>query len=210
MTVETPSRPPTSERSFLFVLGSARRGGNSEALARRAARTLPPDVRQRWLHLGDLDIPRFEDLRHSGDGTYPEPVGDVGTLWAETLAATDLVVVSPLYWYSVSASVKLYLDHWSAWMRVPGTDFEGTMSGKRMWAVTAYASEDVTLVEPLLGTLRNSAARLRMHWAGALLANGSKPGQAMDSPGTAERAAEFFSPQAARPGTPVGAGAARE
>ncbi|WP_460707215.1 flavodoxin family protein [Myceligenerans halotolerans] len=184
--------PPAADRRILFVLGSARQGGNSEALARHAAAGLHPDVRQEWIRLSDLDIPHFEDVRHSGDGTYPEPVGDVATLWEETLAATDLVVVSPLYWYSVSASVKLYLDHWSAWMRVPGSDFEGTMSGKRMWAVTAYASDDVTLVDPLLGTLRNSAGRLRMHWGGALLANGSKPGQALDDPGTLERAAEFF------------------
>ncbi|MBE1876998.1 NAD(P)H-dependent oxidoreductase [Myceligenerans sp. TRM 65318] len=206
MTVETLHDAPADERRFLFVLGSAREGGNSESLARRAANFLPSHVRQEWIRLSDLDIPRFEDVRHSGDGTYTEPAGDAGTLWRQTLAATDLVVVSPLYWYSVSASVKLYLDHWSAWMRVPGTDFEATMGGKRMWAVTAYASDDVTLVDPLLGTLRNSAGRLRMHWGGALLANGSKPGQALDDPATLERAAEFFAAAGARTGTPVRAG----
>lgn len=208
MIEETRHHPPSTERRFLFVLGSARQGGNSEELARRAAAALPARVRQDWLRLADLDLPRFEDVRHSGDGTYPEPAGDLRTLWAHTLAATDLVVVSPLYWYSVSASVKLYLDHWSAWMRVPGTDFEEAMAGTRMWAVTAYASDDVTLVDPLLGTLRHSAARLRMDWGGALLANGSKPGQAVDSPGTRERAAGFFSLSPARPAAAVGAATA--
>ena len=34
-----------------------------------------------------------------------------------TLAATDLVFVAPVYWYSLPAAAKLYLDYWSAWLR---------------------------------------------------------------------------------------------
>ncbi|MEV6942631.1 NAD(P)H-dependent oxidoreductase [Streptomyces sp. NPDC051172] len=185
--------------SFLFVLGSTRRNGNSEALARRAAAALPESVEQEWIRLTDHPLPPFEDVRHTGTGIYKEPEGNARVLWQSTRKATDLVIVSPLYWYSLSASVKLYLDHWSGWMRVPGTDFVNDMRGKTMWGVTAYASVDAALADPLVGTLRNCADYLGMRWGGVLLANGTKPGQVLDDPAALDRAADFF----AREGTAV-------
>jgi NAD(P)H-dependent FMN reductase len=103
----------TDDRRFLFVLTSARRDGNSEALARIAAASLAPEVEQRWLSLLDLDLPPFEDIRHSGDGIYPQPDGPSRALLEATLWASDLVMVAPLYWYSIPARAKNYLDHWS-------------------------------------------------------------------------------------------------
>lgn len=185
------------DRSFLFLLGSSRRGGNTEELARRAAQGLPPGAAQRWLHLGEVPLPAFEDVRHSGDGTAPRPEGNGRLLLDATLAATDLVIASPLYWYSVSASVKLYLDHWSGWMRVPGLDFRARMAGRTMWGVSALASRDRTDADPLIGTLRNSADFLGMHWGGVLLGNGSAPGQVRCDRGALEDAAEFFARRSA-------------
>src|SRR5215813_5881410 len=106
--------PRMVTRSFLFLLASARKDGNTEALARRAASYLPADVDRRWIRLSDVPLPPFEDIRHVGDGRYPQQVGNERLLLDATLEATDLVVASPLYWYSVSASAKLYLDYWSA------------------------------------------------------------------------------------------------
>lgn len=161
---------------FLFLLGSSRVGGNTEALARSAAAGLTPDVEQTWLRLAELPMAPFRDVRHEGDGVYPEPVGNERKLLDASLAATDIVIASPLYWYSVSTSVKLYLDYWSAWMRVPGMDFRARMRGKTMWAITAHTANDLADVDPLLGTLRLSSGYLGMSWGGELLGYGSRPG----------------------------------
>ena len=165
--------------SFLFLLGSTREGGNTEDLARYAAEALPPDVEQTWLRLADLPLEPFKDLRHEGDGRYPHPVGNEQLLLDATLAATDLVIATPLYWYTMSTSVKLYLDYWTGWMRVPGLDFRDRMRGKRMWAVTAHTVEDLGKAEPMLGSLRLSADYMGMEWGGELLAYGNRPGQAI-------------------------------
>lgn len=127
----------TATRNFLFLLGSTRSGGNTEALARLAAEQLPGDVPQRWLDLSKLRLPEFTDRRHDGEGLYADPTGDAATLLDATLAATDLVIASPLYWYGVSTPVKHYLDHWSGWMRVPGLEFRPRMAGRTLWGVTA-------------------------------------------------------------------------
>ncbi|WP_328721912.1 NAD(P)H-dependent oxidoreductase [Streptomyces sp. NBC_00247] len=196
-----------SSRSFLFVLGSSRPAGNSEALARRAAAALPGSVAQRWIRLSDHPLPRFEDLRHTGTGLYEEPDGNAGMLREATRGATDIVIVSPLYWYSVSAEVKLYLDHWSGWMRVPGPRFTEEMREKTLWGVTAYASADASLADPLIGTLRNTADYLRMDWGGVLLANGTRPGQVLEDADALDRAARFFAPAAEAEAAPPAAGA---
>ena len=177
-------------RTFLFLLGSSRAAGNTELLARLAAEQLPPGTEQRWLDLRDLPLPSFEDLRHT-DG-HTAPTGHSATLLEATLAATDVVVASPLYWYSVSSSTKRYLDHWSAWLEAPGIDFQRRMAGKTLWGVTALAATDLTAAEPLAGTLRNSAHYLGMRWGGVLLGNGSKPGDVLTDTRAVADAKAFF------------------
>jgi multimeric flavodoxin WrbA len=182
-------------RRFLFVLGSARAEGNSELLARRAAEQLPPDVEQEWLDLTELPVPDFEDLRHDSDHVRPTE-GNVARLLDATLAATDIVIVSPLYWYSVSAQTKRYLDYWSGWLRTPGLDFKATLADRTLWGVTALAHTQEVVADPLVGTLHNSAAYMGMRFGGVLLGNGSKPGDVLNDDAALTRAKTFFAQEA--------------
>ncbi|MGP9019274.1 flavodoxin family protein [Streptomyces sp. BR1] len=184
-------------RNFLFLLGSTRPGGNTEALARLAAEQLPSGVGQRWLDLSALRLPEFTDRRHDGEGLYAEPTGDAATLLDATLEATDLVIASPLYWYSVSTSVKHYLDHWSGWMRVPGLEFRPRMAGRTLWGVTALATADPSVADPLVGTLRNTAAYMDMNWGGVLLGRANRPGTIGEDSEATTLAKTFFSSEPA-------------
>lgn len=179
-------------RRFLFLLGSTRPAGNTETLARKAAAQLPPDVEQRWLRLSDLPLPAFHDVRHDEGTGYAEPAGNERLLLEATVEATDLVIASPLYWYSVSAATKLYLDHWSGWLRVPGADFRARMRGRTMWAITAISEEDPAKAEPLLGTLRLTADYMAMRWGGELVGYGNRPGDVLADAGALAKAKSFF------------------
>jgi multimeric flavodoxin WrbA len=93
----------TDNRKFLFLVASTREAGhvgNTEWLARQAAATLPQGTTQQWMHLARMHLPPFVDLRHTA-GQYPMPEGDLKTLLDATLAATDIVLVAPVYWYSL-------------------------------------------------------------------------------------------------------------
>ncbi len=179
-------------RLFQFLVTSARRDGNAELLARHAAASLPVETDQRWLHLSDFALPPFEDRRHEPGFHYGEVSGNERLLLDATLAATDLVLVVPLYWYSVPASAKLYLDYWSSWLRVPGADFKARMSDKVLWGVSAFSEEDAGRVEPLVGTLRLSADYLGMGWGGVLLGRGNRPGDVMADKAALSAARTFF------------------
>ncbi|GAA4906053.1 flavodoxin family protein [Streptomyces coeruleoprunus] len=182
-----------AERKFLFLLGSTRPDGNTEQLARRAAEALPEGVRQEWLRLTDLPVPDFADLRHTGDGTHPQPEGNLRHLLDATLDATDIVIASPLYWYSLSTPAKHYLDHWVGWLRLPGLDFKARMAGKTLWGVTALAERDQSVADPLIGSLRHSASYMSMRFGGVLLGNGSAPGQVLADEVAMKEAKDFFS-----------------
>ncbi|KZB82607.1 flavodoxin family protein [Amycolatopsis regifaucium] len=180
----------TEDRSFLFLLGSARAGGNTEMLARRAAKELPRSVKQRWIRTSELPLAPFVDRKHDGDDFVP-PAGNERALFDATMAATDLVIASPVYWYSVSASVKLYFDHWAAWLDQPELRFKERMRGKTLWGVSALA-ERPEQAEPLIGTLRKTAGYLGMHWGGQLLGNGSRPGDVLLDEDALKAAVTFF------------------
>jgi multimeric flavodoxin WrbA len=180
------------QRDFLFILGSARTGGNTEHLARRAAESLPENTGQTWLSLIEHQLPLFEDIRHDETRKYEIASDCERTLLKATLAATDIVIASPLYWYSVSASVKLYLDHWSGWMRLADVEFKKRMAGKTLWAISAFSDEDPIGAQPLIDTLRMSAEYMQMKWGGVLLGYGNRPADIMDDAASMERASQFF------------------
>jgi hypothetical protein len=195
-----PPRPPSYQgpntSGFLFVLGGARSGGVTEELARCAANRLPADVGQHWIRLADLPLPGFEDTRGPRPG--PRPAATAGEnerlLLEATLAATDLVIASPLYWYSVSAATKLYLDYWSAWMQRPELEFRQRMSEKTLWSVSSLSSPDPADADPLVGMLRRTAGYLGMHWGGALLGRGAGSGLSGPHPAALARAERSFGP----------------
>ncbi len=182
---------PADARRFTFLLASARRDGNTELLTRRAAERIPARDTQQWLHLIDLPLPPFADIRHSV-GVYPQPEGNERVLFDATLGCTDLVLAVPLYWYSVPASAKTYLDYWSAWLRVPGADFKARMAKKTLWGVCALSDEDFSVADPLVGTLRLTAGYLSMGFGGVLLGYGNKPGEVLADKASLDRAATFF------------------
>ncbi|MFB6894269.1 NAD(P)H-dependent oxidoreductase [Kitasatospora sp. NPDC056327] len=187
-----PSGRADARRSFLFLDAGARADGNSVQLARlAAAASLPEGAEQRWLRLADHPLPPFEDLRHVEGGRYEPPAGHGRVLLDATLAATDLVFVTPLYWYALPTAAKLYLDHWSGWQRLPGVDFRERMARGTLWVVTAYATEP-DKAEPLIGTLRLTAEYLGMRWGGALLGRGNRPGDVLGDERALAGAGSFF------------------
>ncbi|MBT2396222.1 flavodoxin family protein [Streptomyces sp. ISL-100] len=191
MTTDTPR---ATDRSFLFVLGSSRPDGNTETLARAAAEQLPAGVPQRWVDLAQLPLPDFQDGRHETDGW---PAGESEEMLRRaTLEATDIVIASPLYWYTLSAHTKRYLDYWSGWLSVPGSDFKERMAGRTLWGVTVMAHDDEVVADGLLTTLNHTAAYLRMRFGGVLFGNGSRPGQVRNDERAMIRAKTFFQREA--------------
>ncbi|UOQ95990.1 NAD(P)H-dependent oxidoreductase [Hymenobacter sp. 5317J-9] len=172
------------------MLSSTRRMGNTEQLAYCAANSLPSSAQQRWIHLQDHPLPYFVDLRHHTP--YPAPTGNAQLLLDATLDATDLVLVAPLYWYSLPVHAKHYLDYWSAWLRTPHLNFREEMRGKTLWFIVV-SSGDRAETKPLEETLILTARYMAMNWGGLLYGTGSRPNDIQDDAQALKQAQHFFS-----------------
>lgn len=182
----------TKRRHFVFILTSSRSDGNTAQLARYAASFLDSHVQQTWISLQDLDLPEFVDQRHQGTGQYAMPLGNALALLQATLNATDVVLVTPLYWYSLPTLAKRYLDHWSGWMRVADLQFRERMAGKRLWNITVLSDEDKSYASPLVSSLELTAAYMQMKWQGSLLGYGNRPGDIMQHEPSLISASQYF------------------
>jgi len=181
----------TSKPHYLFLVASTREPGhtgNTEWLAQQAAVALPAGTQQTWLHVARMHLPAFVDLRHTA-GQYPLPDGDLKTLLDATLAATDIVLVAPVYWYSLPSTIKTYLDHWSGFMRIPGVPFKEQMATKSLRLITT--SGDRAKARPTIDTVRLCAEFLHMRWGDALWGKGGPP-NAIQADAQAVEAARSF------------------
>jgi multimeric flavodoxin WrbA len=181
----------TDTRRFLFLVASAREPGhegNTEWLARHAADALGPDVGKEWIHVAQLSLPPFVDMRHT-KGEYPMPGDDMKKLLDASLAATDIVFVSPVYWYSIPWPMKIYIDHWSAWLRVPGLDFKKRMADKTLRVIVTSGNREEA--QPMIDSYALCAKFLAMRWGGALWGKGGPP-KAIESDAAAIEAARGF------------------
>lgn len=171
----------TNKQHFLFLISSGRPNGNSETLAKLAAEQLPTEAKQTWLNLNEYPLELFEDRRHP-TVTYSALSENARQLALATLSASDIVMVAPTYWYSLPAPAKLYLDHWTQWLREEELNFKERMRGKNLYLVTVNAEESAAgdeVSQPLLDTLRLTADYLGMRWAGALIGHGNRPGDVL-------------------------------
>ena len=176
-------------RRFLFLLSSSRRLGNSEQLAYCAAHPLRPSDAQQWIDLKDYPLPFFVDRRHNGP--YMPPSGNAQLLFDATLAATDLVLVAPLYWYSLPVHAKHYLDYWNAWLRTPNFKFREAMKGKTLWAVVVSSGNQAE-AQPLHDALVLTANYMEMRWGGMLHGTGSRPNDIQQDQAALDKAKTFF------------------
>jgi multimeric flavodoxin WrbA len=182
----------STSRNVLFLLASSREGGNAEQLARRAAEALPPGTAVEWLRLEEHLRQPFRDSRHAPGG-YAKPGPKLLALAERTMAADELVIVSPIYWYHLSSTAQHYFEHWSWWMRLPELRFRERMRGKVLSLVTAHSSEeDDAVAEPPIQSLRLTAGYMALRWRGALIGHGSAPGQVLTDTRALDAAREFL------------------
>jgi multimeric flavodoxin WrbA len=125
----------------VIVKGSPRQDGNSAALADQVAagaRAAGAHVESFFLHGMDIracdacDACRTEPYR----GCVIED--DMQILYPKLKSADAIVIASPVYWFTVSAQTKLFMDRWYGL----GGEEGYALAGKRFGIVLAYAGED--------------------------------------------------------------------
>ena len=127
-------------RKILNVIGSPRKKGNCALLAKAvAAGAEAAGAKVETFFLQEMQIAPCAacDGCRKKKATGCVVNDDMQRLYPSILAADALVIASPVYWFTVSAQTKAFIDRWYALNKIPGT-----LAGKKLGIVMAYAGED--------------------------------------------------------------------
>ena len=90
------------------LFGGSRPEGNTAQLTKLAVEGLD----YKWIDLTDYQFNPVRDFRHDNRDitSYND---DYKQVIDQVLESDTVIFASPVYWYSVSASLKAFIDHWS-------------------------------------------------------------------------------------------------
>jgi multimeric flavodoxin WrbA len=126
---------------IVIVKGSPRKEGNSATLAEQVAagaRAASAQVQSHYQH--ELEIQPCDACDACQAGAYVGCVidDDMQQLYPQLLEADGLVIASPVYWFTVSAQTKLFMDRCYALVAEDGW----ALRGKKVGIVMTYGDDD--------------------------------------------------------------------
>lgn len=145
--------------SAIALFGSSRRDGNTGQFMDDIAAKLGIEV----VDLGKLRISPY-DYEHRNRGDDFEP------LMKRVLDFEAIIIASPVYWYSVSPPVKMFLDRISDFLDIPELLEDGRRLRGKTGHVVCTSVYDSTPV-PFLDALKATFAYLGMRMGGVAHAN---------------------------------------
>ena len=127
------------EKNVLVLKGSPRERGNSAALAARAvAGATEAGARVESIYLHGLDIRPCDacDLCKDGPCVIED---DMLPLYPKLAAADAILLASPVYWFNMSAQLRLCIDRWYAFQQNGYKD----ISHKQFGLILSYGDADL-------------------------------------------------------------------
>ena len=164
-------------------VGSPRRGGNTDTLVEQVLAGAADAVHQiEKVYLADYALTPI-DAVYGEETNWTDPRQDVADQLIDKIVAADAVVLgSPVYWFSISGLMKLFIDRWALYQRGNQRLRDLTL-GKKLVVAVAMADSDASYLEAVLAPLRHAAIWLRMQWTGEIVAEGvSDPGEVEKRP----------------------------
>jgi multimeric flavodoxin WrbA len=145
--------------STIALFSSSRRRGNTGQFIDRIALDLHIEV----VDLCSRRISAY-DYEHRNRHDDFEP------LMQHVLEHDQIIFATPIYWYSVSPAMKVFLDRLSDFLELPDLLSEGRrLRGKMAYVVCTSISDEPSTA--FLGAFRDTFAYLGMHFGGVAHVN---------------------------------------
>lgn len=130
---------PANPRKIVILLGSPRKEGNSAALAEAVAEgAAGAEVDVFYLHGMKIAPCNACEACHGPAAKGCVIQDDMQRLYPKLEEAESIVFAGPIYWFTVSAQMKLAMDRCYALIRPNGHAF----AGKRIGLAFSYGGED--------------------------------------------------------------------
>jgi multimeric flavodoxin WrbA len=180
-----------SDRQVLVVKGSPRPQGNSSILANQAAegaRQAGAQVQVYNLHEMDIRPCDACDMCREQNGICIIK-DDMQTLYSGLREADAILIASPIYWFTVNAQTKLFIDRWYALEGPQGN----ALKGKQFGVLLAYGDTDSYTSGAInaIRTFQDMFRYLSADLVGIVYGTAMDEGDALKQPALLERAYEL-------------------
>lgn len=121
--------------NVIVILGSARDDGNTAALVQHLSENLGKQTKV--CDLSNLIIGPFEYERYDDRDDFRSVVEMM-------IQSQHIVFATPVYWYSMSSTLKVFFDRLTDLLHDPTDRMSGrTLAGRNVWLISTGTDEDL-------------------------------------------------------------------
>ncbi|HWK22819.1 MAG TPA: flavodoxin family protein [Ureibacillus sp.] len=158
--------------SIAVIYGSTREEGNTEWLTEQVIEGLSVEK----IHLREYNILPIKDERHSESG-FQEVSDDYNAILDKVLQHDILIFATPIYWYSMSGTMKLFIDRWSQTLRDKNyPNFREDLAKKSVYVVAVGGDRPSIKALPMIQQFQYICDFFKMPFESYLIGKASKPG----------------------------------
>ncbi|WP_156290119.1 flavodoxin family protein [Oceanobacillus salinisoli] len=155
------------------IHGSTRVNGNTEYLTYQAV----PKEKGTHIYLRDYFIQPIIDERHTENG-FREVHDDHKKLINKMMEHDTIVFSTPIYWYSMSGPMKIFIDRWSQILRDEEyPHFREELKKKKVYVIAVGGDNPTIKGLPLIEQFNYICQFYGMSFEGYVIGKASKPGQ---------------------------------
>jgi multimeric flavodoxin WrbA len=182
---------------ILAVVGSPRKGGNTDLLVSRIAEGAgAADAQVEVVRLGELQIRECDGCQACWKGRPCSKKDDMLGLYPEIAASETIVLGTPVYWYGPTALMKAFVDRFVYFNCEANRPM---VRGKRAVVAVVLEETQEQTWRPVVEFFERSLAYLEMKLAGTIIVPGVGPkGEILKQPERLEEAYRLGTSLAAR------------
>ena len=159
--------------SIAVIYGSTRENGNTEWLTDQVINGLSVEK----IYLNEYSILPIKDERHTVAG-FQEVADDYNSIIAKVLKHDILIFSTPIYWYSMSGTMKLFIDRWSQTLRDKNfPNFRAELGKKTAYVIAVGGDKPTIKALPMIQQFQYICDFFGMTFESYLIGKASKPGE---------------------------------
>lgn len=157
--------------TIAVIYGGTRPNGNTELLTEKTVQGIAAEK----IYLRDHTIEPIIDMRHAPEG-FQDRKDDYNSIIDRILPHDILIFATPIYWYSMSGTMKNFVDRWSQTLRDPNyPDFKKTMASKKAYVIAVGGDRPTTKGLPMIQQFQHIFDFMGIEFGGYILGEGNSP-----------------------------------
>lgn len=181
--------------NVLGIMGSPRVGGNSDVLLDDAlAGAEKTGARAEKIILDRKKISGCKDCKKCNETGLCVIKDDMLQIHKKILEADAVIHSVPVYFWSMTAQMKAYLDRWCAFFDADWRwhkEYHPIMKVKRIGLITVCGDTNVHTADPVVHSFKSTADMTGMHWLGAVMASATGIGDILKDSDARKQATEL-------------------